>query len=236
MVGLKALVIGLAATHFLWSLSLLLEPSRYVFKPVIPSLFALIHMSVSLLLAVGYVREGAVAGSILLAYYWFFVKPMEPIAEPQTVGILAITLALLSRPLLKPYGNMSSGVEDVLIRLGLAYPFVEWGLDALRNPVHFKSYLSINPLTRSLIPAGLLDHAVLSLAAVELSLAFLVLSGLFKRWTCMMVVAVLVVFAVVAGYPLALPQNIALASAAYSRLRVTFLPSQLPRRFFYRQT
>ncbi|MEM4411100.1 MAG: hypothetical protein QXT61_05290, partial [Candidatus Caldarchaeum sp.] len=98
------------------------------------------------------------------------------------------------------------------------------------------SYLSINPLTRSLIPAGLLDHAVLSLAAVELSLAFLVLSGLFKRWTCMMVVAVLVVFAVVAGYPLALPQNIALASVAYSRLRVTFLPSQLPRRFFYRQT
>jgi hypothetical protein len=45
--SLKTAVAGLAATHALWALSLLLDGQRYLLKPVIPPLFAIAHLAVS---------------------------------------------------------------------------------------------------------------------------------------------------------------------------------------------
>ncbi|MEM4289378.1 MAG: hypothetical protein QXQ48_03795 [Nitrososphaerota archaeon] len=216
--GLKIVVVGLAATHAFWGLSLLLDPGRYVFKPIIPILLALIHLVIFLLLLTKE-RYGALLGSSLLTYYWFFVKPREPIAEPQTVGILGITLSLLTEYLPKISLEKSRLMRDVLLRLGLAYPFIEWGLDAFRNPLHFKSYLSSNFLTSHLIPAGLLDSIVLCLAFFEVALASLILAGVVRRAVSFLTFLVLAVFSVVAGYPLALPQNIVLMAVAYIWLK-----------------
>lgn len=211
---MKIIVRGLAVTHFSWGLSLLLEPSRYVSKPIIPALFGLIHFIIFILLLT---REkyGAVLGSILLTYYWFFVKPIAPIAEPQTVGILGITLSCLvpHAPRLSP--DERATIQDILMRLGLAYPFIEWGLDAFRNPLHFKSYLAGNVITASLIPSGLLDLTVLCLGLFEVSLSLLILTGFKRRIVSLLAFSTLIVFSLVAGYPLAIPQNITLVVVTY---------------------
>ncbi|MEM0481428.1 MAG: DoxX family membrane protein [Nitrososphaerota archaeon] len=218
VVDLKIVVRGLAAVHILWGLSLLLEPTRYVSKPIIPALFASIHFIIFLLLLT-HEKYGAVLGSVFLTYYWFFVKPIAPIAEPQTVGILSITLSILTpyAPKLSP--DKHGTIQDALLRLGLAYPFIEWGLDAFRNPLHFKSYLSGNVITSFLIPTGLLDLAVLCLGLFEVSLSLLILTGFKRRVVSFLTFSVLIVFSLVAGYPLALPQNIALMGVAYIWLK-----------------
>jgi hypothetical protein len=95
--SLKTAVAGLAATHALWALSLLLDGQRYLLKPVIPPLFAIAHLAVALLLTAGHRTHGHLLATPVLTYYTFFIKPFEPIAEPQTVGILGVTAALLVR-------------------------------------------------------------------------------------------------------------------------------------------
>lgn len=217
---LKIIVPGLAVTHIFWGLSLLLEPSRYVSKPIMPALFAFVHFIIFLLLLT---REkyGAFLGSILLTYYWFFVKPIAPIAEPQTVGILGITLSVLVPYAPKLSSDKRRTIQDALLRLGLAYPFIEWGLDAFRNPLHFKSYLAGNVITSFLIPAGLLDLTVLCLGLFEVSLSLLILTRFKRRIVSFLTLSVLIVFSLVAGYPLALPQNIALMVVTYVWLKAS---------------
>jgi len=208
--GLKIADAGLAATHTLWALSLLLDGQRYVLKPVVPPLFAIAHLLITLLLLTGHKTHGHLLATPLLTYYWFFVKPFEPIAEPQTVGILGVTLALL----VKESGKTRAGLWRPILRLGVAYPLVEWGLDAFRNPVHFKAYLSVNTITSRIIPAWGLDYAVFTLGVYELVLAGLIVSGVLEKTTAAIAASTFLAFIAVAGYPLAFPQNIALAAAA----------------------
>jgi uncharacterized membrane protein YphA (DoxX/SURF4 family) len=208
--SLKTAVAGLAATHGLWALSLLLDGQRYLLKPVIPPLFAIAHLAVALLLTAGHRTHGHLLATPVLTYYMFFVKPFEPIAEPQTVGILGVTAALLVREI----GKIPAVLWRLILRLGIAYPLVEWGLDAFRNPAHFKAYLSVNPITSRIIPAEALDYAVTWLGVYELALASLILSGVLEKAAAAIAAATFLAFTAVAGYPLAFPQNIALAAAA----------------------
>ena len=212
---------SLSATHFVWALSLLLEPSRYVGKPVIPWVFALIHIiSASFLLFRSLRALGGVSSLLLLTYYWFLVKPVEPIAEPQSVGVIAISFVLFTDRVIGPKVGFLNPVVRVwdlnllLLRLGLAYPYVEWGLDAFRNPIHFISFMRDNYITRSILPSDALPMATFFLGVFELSLAFLIIVGIGIRWAASASLATLIVFIVVAGYPLALPQDVVLASAS----------------------
>lgn len=207
---LKTATAGLAATHTLWAASLLLDGTRYVYEPVIPPLFALAHVLVALLLFTDHRVSGNLVATPILTYYWLFVKPHEPIAEPQTVGILGVTAALL----IKELGPGWDGFWQVVLRMGVAYPFVEWGLDAFRNPFHFKAYLMVNPVTSRILPAEYFDFVVFVLGIYELLLACLVVSGLFRRVVAVTAASTLLFFMAVAGYPLAFPQNIALVAAA----------------------
>jgi acylphosphatase/uncharacterized membrane protein YphA (DoxX/SURF4 family) len=220
--SLKTAVAGLAATHALWALSLLLDGQRYLLKPVIPPLFAIAHLAIALLLTAGHRTHGHLLATPVLTYYMFFVKPFEPIAEPQTVGILGVTAALLVREI----GKTPAGLWRIILRLGIAYPLVEWGLDAFRNPAHFKAYLSVNPITSRIIPAEALDYAVTWLGVYELALASLILSGMLEKAAAAIAAATFLAFTAVAGYPLAFPQNIALAAAA------TLHPSPPFRKYF----
>ena len=204
---------ALAITHVGWAVSLLLEGSRYAGRLAEPQLFAALHVLTALLL-VG--RRASYAGGLLsggiLTYYTLYVKPLEPIAEPQSVGLIFLSLSLVLR---KGDTETPESLGRALLRLSLAYPFVEWGLDAFRNPGHFISYMGSNPITALLIPKPLLPMAALILGSIELSLSSLLLLGMAVKQAALATLLVLLVFMVVAGYPLALPQNIALASAAY---------------------
>ncbi len=158
-------------------------------------------------------------------YYAYMVKPFEPIAEPQTVGIAAlaafVTLVSIQRvSRLSWEKSWLAGMMGLLFRGGIAYPFLEWGLDAYRNPAHFKQYISGN--IPALVFSSLfgLDTTVFLIFAVELGLAVMIISGKLNRITGITSAVLLTLFAVVASYPLALPQNIALiaASLEYARL------------------
>jgi uncharacterized membrane protein YphA (DoxX/SURF4 family) len=152
---------------------------------------------------------------LILSYYWVFVKPREPIAEPQSVGILAISTILLQRQLRRFFKSRLPDWPLLAARLGVAYPFFEWGLDALRNPHHFQSYFNANPITQPLMqtmgPENLAGY--LALGVFEVSLALLLSFGLLARIDAIVALGALVLFSVVARYPLALPQDIALAAA-----------------------
>jgi len=216
------LLYSLGLTHLLWGLSLVLEPMRYYNKPLVPGLFALIHLVISLLIFLGMVRLGCFISSGLLLYYWFFVKPIEPIAEPQSVGIIAISLALFIQspiPILRSINFIGrvSGSESFrlfLLRLGLAYPFVEWGLDALRNPAHFIAFMQNNYITSLVFPRTLLSPITFILGFYELMLAVMLVLNLFITSVSKAVLFTLIVFILVAGYPLALPQDIVLVAAS----------------------
>ncbi len=213
----RLIAYSLAITHLLWSLSLLLEPWRYATKPLAPQPFALIHIAAAiLLLASRTITLGGSISAAILVYYWLRVKPIEPIAEPQSVGIIAISVIFLIPYLRRMFGS-SLASEDVvllLLRLGVAYPFVEWGLDAFRNPAHFIAFFSSNTITRAIIPVEYMLPASYVLGVFELVVASSLVLGIAPRISAVASFAALAVFSVVAGYPLALPQDIALAAAS----------------------
>lgn len=206
--------VGLIVAHAGWALSMAVEPWR--FQDRIPSVpgFLLAHITTSVLLAVNK-TVGGLASSALLLYYWAEVKPLEPIAEPQSVGLIGVS-AYLARRLVSRLSKRVAP-EDLgllALRLGIAYPFLEWGLDALRNPAHFYAYLSSNQLTRLVIPEGSLGLTVLTLGVYELILFSALSTGLFSKAFSLVSAATLVLISAVVGYPLALPQNIPLALAS----------------------
>jgi uncharacterized membrane protein YphA (DoxX/SURF4 family) len=205
----------LSITNLLWAVSLLFDPSQYVGKPVIPILFAAIHIAAGLAIITRYRVFGGSIMVTVLTYYWLFVKPREPIAEPQSVGILVISLILVLPHIRRLVtASIPEAIPFLLVRLGLAYPFFEWGLDAIRNPHHFLVYLKSNPITLPLTQAWDPRILILALGLFEVSLAVLLTLGLLVRIDSMVALGALVVFSLVAGYPLALPQDIALAAAA----------------------
>lgn len=211
---------ALSVTHALWAASLLLEPWRYAGKPVIPTLFAIIHIVAALLILSRYRVYGGWLSVALLAYYWVRVKPREPIAEPQSVGILVISAVLLMPHAQRLFKNkLPPNAAQLAFRLGLAYPFLEWGLDALRNPLRFQSYLRSNSLTAPIVSAWSAEQAVLVLGFFELAVAFLLAFGLLSRLVSFVSLLALVTFSVAAGYPLALPQDIVLGAAAVFLVR-----------------
>jgi uncharacterized membrane protein YphA (DoxX/SURF4 family) len=208
---------ALALTHVLWATSSLLDPLQYVGKPVNPVVFALIHIAIGLAILSRYRAYGGWLSVIVLTYYWLFVKPRAPIAEPQSVGILLISLILVFPELQRVLrAEMLREVLPLAVRLGLAYPFLEWGLDALRNPLHFQDYLRYeNALTQSFFSGSNIQTALLVLGLFEVVVAVWLAVGLTTRIASFVSLAALIVFSVVAGYPLALPQDIALGGAAY---------------------
>jgi len=206
---------ALSTTHLLWAGSLLLEPWRYVGKPIIPALFAFVHIIAALAILGRYRTYGGWLSVTILSYYWMFIKPREPIAEPQSVGILAISAVLLMPHVQRLVKNrFPPDINLLAIRLGIAYPFLEWGLDALRNPIHFRFYFQGNPLTQFIIAAWNPATVILLLASFEVGIAFLHVLGLVSRVASLGALIALIVFSSVAGYPLALPQDIALGAAA----------------------
>jgi hypothetical protein len=207
----RVLVAGLALTHLIWGLSLLVEPSRFTHKIMMPSIFAIIHIATAGLLVTGTSLLGLALSTAILGYYWALVKPLEPIAEPQTVGILAISAAGLLSTL-----SYTRNISKHIARAGLAYPFIEWGLDALRNPGHFAYYLTSNPMTNFLTTSLPIYTLILILGLYEIVLGIWVFAGTGLRYSSATMIATLAVFAIVAGYPLALPQNISLITAAWA--------------------
>jgi uncharacterized membrane protein YphA (DoxX/SURF4 family) len=120
---------------------------------------------------------------------------------------------------------LTKELDIYLLRGGLAYSFLEWGLDAHRNPNHFYSYLSNNWVGQHLI--DIMDPFLLIalLSLYELALAVWLLNGLLPRLFSSVALFTLIVFSATAGYPLALPQNIALAAAAWSLVNSKVNPS-----------
>ncbi len=207
----KIISYSLAFVHMGWALSLIIDSSRYLGKLAYPPIFSALHILIALVLALNSV-VGGVLSTVVMAYYWVAVKPLEPIAEPQSVGILFLSASLLAplmRRRLTPHNLQLLG-----LRLGIAYPYLEWGLDAFRNPLHFYEYITQNPATSFLATQGLIEETVILLGSLELLLALTISFGFAVRPFSALSLAVLTVFMVVAGYPLALPQNIALAAAS----------------------
>ena len=203
---------ALALTHVGWAVSLLLEPFRYEHKLLNPWFFAVLHVATASLLITGRRAAGGFISLVILLYYWLYVKPLEPIAEPQSVGILVISMALFTDRLFRrPDWN----IDAALLRVGLAYPFVEWGADAFRNPSHFIAFMQSNYLTRIVFPTNILPYVTFSLGMLEVILAVLMLLGIATKKASITTFTVLTTFIIVAGYPLALPQNITLLAAAY---------------------
>lgn len=203
----------LASTHLLWAVALTADSK---FSEPSFRLLSLIHLAVSILMATRFNHIGSALSFSLLSYYWLFVKPLEPIAEPQSVGLIAPSLALAwsGIPRLPKHVEtlLRESLTALVIRLGVAYPFLEWGLDALRNPSHFYSYLLTNPQASRLVEPLGLQTGTLLLGVFEASLAALLVAGLFNRWSSLTAYGTLILFTLVAGYPLAFPQNLALSA------------------------
>lgn len=195
---------------------MLAEPWRYAGKPIIPLVFAVIHVAAALMIVSARSRAfGGWLSVAVLTYYWLLVKPREPVAEPQSVGLLAMSATLLWPHVQRIFNNrLPPDVQPLALRLSLAYPFLEWGLDALRNPIRFQYYLRDNFMVQPVLSVFSPETATLLLGLFEVLLAVLLTVGLLNRITSSMVLASLVAFGAVAGYPLALPQDIALGSAA----------------------
>jgi len=206
---------ALALTHLLWATSLSLDPLQYVGKPIIPVVFAVIHVAIGLAILSRYRAYGGWLSVTILTYYWLFVKPREPIAEPQSVGILAISLILVLPQLQHALKlQILREAPSLALRFGLAYPFFEWGLDALRNPNHFQSYLAANQLTHPIMQALGAGNMILLLGVFEVVLAMILALGFLGRAAALVSLGTLIIFVIVAGYPLALPQDLALGAAS----------------------
>ncbi len=207
----KIVPYSLALVHLGWAISLIIDAQRYLGRLIYPPFFAILHMIVVLMIVVRRL-VGGILSALMMAYYWFVVKPLEPIAEPQSVGIFFLSLSLLA-PLMGKWMRFEN-LLLLCLRFGVAYPYLEWGLDAFRNPLHFYAYLLQNPFTRFLAELNLIKETVLILGFTELLISTIMLLGLSIKQFSALSIAVLVTFMVVAGYPLALPQNIALAAAS----------------------
>lgn len=207
------LVGGLSATHLIWAVALFADPIWFVRKISQPYAAGILHLASAALIVSRFRVAGLFLSSTVLAFYWAFVKPFEPLAEPQSVGILAISVSELLRTLFS-----ENFFTRILLRGGLAYPFFEWGLDALRNPYHFAAYLSANKVAAPLFQIIPLYPAIYVLGLYEIVLSLWIVSGLGFRHACLVTVLTLLIFSTVAGYPLALPQNIALMAAAAAHL------------------
>ncbi|HIQ30139.1 MAG TPA: DoxX family membrane protein [Candidatus Caldiarchaeum subterraneum] len=202
--------VALATAHVAWAASLLLEQYRYIGRIPSLELFAALHMASAALLAVGRKALGGGVSLAILVYYWLYVKPLEPVAEPQSVGLIFLSAALITGEVVRTHD-----INAALLRISIAYPFLEWGLDAFRNPGHFIEFMQGNYLTSVLIPAHYLPYAAFILGFIEVVLAVLLTLGIAVRRASKVSAVVLLVFIIVAGYPLALPQNIPLITAAY---------------------
>lgn len=213
--SLSILCYGLSLTNLFWAVSLLVDPGQYVGKPIIPVAFALIHIAIGLAMISRYRVYGGWLSLAVLTYYWLFVKPREPIAEPQSVGILVISIILVLPHLQRLLSNrIPADFPPLAVRLGLAYPFFEWGLDVLRNPNHFQSYLAANQLTQPIMQTWGAENVILLLGVFEVVLALILALGFMSRAVALVCLGTLIIFAIVAGYPLALPQDIALGAAS----------------------
>ena len=202
--------VALAVAHITWAVSMLLEHSRYVYKLPNTEIFAALHVISALLLIAGRKTIGGGVSLTILFYYWLYVKPLEPIAEPQSVGLIFLSITIMT-------GKITNrDISSVLLRLTLAYPFLEWGIDAFRNPGHFIAFMQSNYLTSVFIPSQYLLCAAFTLGVIEVTLAVLLVLGVAVRRVSTAAAVVLLIFIIVAGYPLALPQNIPLIAAAYS--------------------
>ncbi len=215
---MRIVAYALATTHGGWGMALLLD-ERLAMQGYTP--LAVLHFAAgALLLHRNWVQLGGALSTLILSYYWIFVKPLEPIAEPQSVGLIAVSLALLTRldiakrlmSLLYIRDDYSAAL--LLVRLGLAYPFLEWGLDAFRNPPIFYAFISGNRLAYSLASPVGVETATLLIFIFEVALALLLISGFMVRASAAATFFLLALFSAVAAYPLALPQNIALAASA----------------------
>ncbi|MDW8043290.1 MAG: hypothetical protein RMJ30_03490 [Nitrososphaerota archaeon] len=221
--------IGLATVNVLWGIAALLDPS-IALEPGLPHpivLFAA-HTFSGLTM---FFRKSRPLALLMTAgitgYYSLLIKPFEPIAEPQTVGIFFIAISMLLSHVEKPtpLNKLVRFARIVLFRAGIAYPFFEWGLDAYRNPVHFISYIRGNNLARTIASPLGLENAVFALFVVEVSLSLFIMTGFARKLAGITAAALLVLFSFVAAYPLALPQNIALitASVLYAREKDHFM-------------
>ncbi|GBC68671.1 hypothetical protein HRbin01_00354 [archaeon HR01] len=207
----KILTAGIGITHILWGVALTLDYSMFTHRLGNPLVYVPIHMATGILLVAGRIIYGSALSAGILTYYWLYVKPLEPIAEPQSVGLVGISAGILLQEL-----RPRDGWPLFLLRGGLAYPFMEWGLDAYKNPYHFHSYISTNTVTKSLITVVDPYLLIALLSIYEIGLAVWLLSGLYPKLSSYATLFTLITFSAVAGYPLALPQNIALAATAYT--------------------
>ena len=210
---------GLASTHAIWGAALLLDPKISSQGRLEPFPLALLHILIfALMVSRGY-RFGSALSFVLLFWYLLSIKPLAPIAEPQSVGLLAPSF------LIGWIGVQSSGhsslrifinetLSPLIIRLGLAYSFVEWGLDALRNPLMFVNYFRNDPDALLMAEPVGLESATLILGVSELALAGFLVVGFLTRWMSLLSYVSLILFILVAGYPLAFPQNLALAGCS----------------------
>lgn len=219
---------GLGVTHLLFAVSLLLEPQRFFNKPIHPQLFSIFHLSVFTLLMLRRDFEGGLTSLAVLSYYSLLVKPIAPIAEPQSVGLIGPSLFLVLQSINASRKNSARiiGKEQavpsfatLLLRLGIAYPFLEWGLDALRNPGAFYSYISTNLVAAEIAQLLGLETVVLLLGLSEIVLATSVSLGIATRVSSGISLSALILFSAAAGYPLALPQDLALAACAVHLMR-----------------
>ncbi|MEM3032367.1 MAG: hypothetical protein QXK39_05595 [Nitrososphaerota archaeon] len=200
---------GLSTTHLIWAVALFAEPFRLGQRMGSPLPFGIIHLATPVLILSNSRVAGLTLSTAILSYYWAFVKPLEPVAEPQSVGILFISASELVRNL-----STDNLITHLLLRGGLAYPLLEWGLDALRNPFHFAEYMASNPVTSQALPYIPLYPSITALGIYEIMLGIWMVSGMRCRPASIVLVSTLILFSGVAGYPLALPQNIALITAA----------------------
>ena len=218
---MRVLEAGLASVSILWGVASILDPEIGL-NPRLPNpaILLVLHVAMGLLLLI---KRTATAGAAsffaVTAYYSLRVKPFAPLAEPQTVGLCAISLylALNPRSLLGKLPRIRWAAHilpPLLLRGGVAYPFVEWGLDALRNPAHFKAYIAGNELAYLLAKPVGIEVSVFLVFLTECVLALLILAGVWRRALGIVSASLLSMFLVVAGYPLAFPQNLGLVAAS----------------------
>lgn len=212
---------GLVAVNLLWGLALVVDPRMGAHPRVpYPPFLSILHIGAGIALLIrGSRLPASIVTFVLSAYYSLYVKPFAPLAEPQTVGIASIALYTVLRSFGWMHGKvlsvpLSNNLVDILLRGGLTYPFLEWGLDAYRNPRHFVSYINSNHLASTIVSPIGAELATFLLFLCEISLAALLLSGALRKLVGLATSTVLIFFSLVAGYPLAIPQNLALIAAS----------------------
>jgi hypothetical protein len=211
---------SLAGVNLLWGVAALSDP-RIGLHPRMPppELLATLHLLAGLTIVPRRTRLAGYLMSVVVSlYYSIRLKPFAPLAEPQTIGILLIALAATFEETVNSFLRkdfpLLKRINELLLRGGIAYPFVEWGLDALRNPKHFITYISSNEMALIIArPIGI-ENSVFLLFVLEITLAILIVLGWLRTLTALASAAILTLFTIISGYPLAFPQNIALIAAS----------------------